>query len=189
MKTLRGLTLGNDCRISGMIALAFILLVALGCTCGKNFDLANLAKNANIQPASNVTTTDDDAEETDMPDDRLLKATVKLTTAQFANAISTGDFSKIYADASSDFKATYTEDQMRDVFKDSIANKRRLLPTLAKIVSMDPELSPAPYIRTEQGLSILVVTGKYNVKPVPVNFTYEYVKRGGQFKLLKLLLS
>ena len=188
MKNLHSSLLTSNVRLDGIAATALIMLIALGCTCGKDFDLANLTQNADRDAAAN-TSTSEETNRGGLPDDALLKATVKLTTAQFANAISTGDFSDIYAEASSDFKAAYTEEQMRDVFKNSIANKKRLLPILAKIVNMDPELSPEPYIRTEQGLSILVVTGKYDVKPQPVKFTYEYVKRNGQFRLLKLLLS
>ena len=188
---LSNLIFGTDNLLSGFIALAFVLAVALGCTCGKNLDLANLGKNSNTASNSvNASTdSDDDAATGDMPGDELLNALVKETTADFAYAISTEDFSQMYEKASRDLQSQYSAEQMKDVFKSEIKNKKRLLPILAKLVSMKPTYSPDPYIRTEAGNSILVVNGTYDVKPQALDFEYEYVKRNGQFKLLKLVLK
>jgi hypothetical protein len=188
---LSNLIFGTDNLRSGFIALAFVLAVALGCTCGKNFDLANLGKNSNTasNSANASTDSDDDAATGDMPGDELLNALVKETTADFAYAISTEDFSQMYEKASRDLQSQYSAEQMKDVFKSEIKNKKRLLPILAKLVSMKPTYSPDPYIRTEAGNSILVVNGTYDVKPQALDFEYEYVKRNGQFKLLKLVLK
>ena len=172
--------------VSGLLALAIVATVALGCTCGKNFDLANIAKNANISSTSD----DNDSSDTsEMPDDQLLKALVKETTADFALAISTEDFSKIYEKSSSDFQSTYTEQEMKDTFKPFIAKKKQVLPILAKSIALDPEYSSDPHIRTESGLSILVTDGKFNTKPLPLTFEYEYVKRDGKWKMLKLVIK
>jgi len=191
------LLFGRD-QITGLIALGIIGLFVLGCTCGKNFDLGNIGKNDNSSRTSNTSSdnpfgkdsdTDSNTTDGDMPDSTLIKALVKDTTASFANAISTEDFSSIYSDASQDFKATYTEEQMKDVFKEFIQKKRLILPILAKAIAMDPELSPAPHLRSEKGLSILVVTGKYPTSPVPLQFDYEYIKRDDEWKLLKLVVN
>lgn len=182
MKTLISKILFGRDRISGLIAFAVIGSIVLGCNCK---DLGNSNSSSSTVNSSDSSTPSD----SDMPDDVLLKALVKETTADFSYAISTEDFSKMYSKASKDFQEQYTADQMKDVFRSAIANKRALMPLLAKIVSMDPKYSPDPYIRKEQGLPILVVTGSYDVKPKPVTFNYEYVKRDGRFKLLKLILN
>lgn len=178
---------GKDSFLSGLIALGIISVIALGCACGKDFDFANAGKNS-ANTAANEAAADDNAD-SDMPDDRLLKALVKSTTAQFANAISTEDFTTLHSNASKDFQETYTPEQAKAIFADAIKNKRALLPMLAKLVSMDPTFSPEPYIRREQNTPILVVTGKYDTKPRPLEFEYEYVKRDGSYKLLKLILK
>src|SRR6478672_453588 len=72
------LLFGRDSLVSGLFAIAVVGLIALGCTCGKNFDLANIAKNANVASTSDSNDTDDEIAE--LPDDRLLKALVKETT-------------------------------------------------------------------------------------------------------------
>ena len=172
------LIFGTDNRLSSILALAFVLAVALGC--------GNLGKNSNSTANSNNTVAEDTG---DMPGDDLLNALVRETTADFSYAISTEDFSKMHAKSSKDFQAQYTAEQMKDVFKTEIKNKKQLLPLLAKLVSMKPTYSPAPSIRTEGNIPILVVKGSYATEPKPLEFEYEYVKRDGRFKLLKLVLK
>jgi hypothetical protein len=183
---LSNLIFGSDNRLSGLIALAFVLAVALGCTCNKNLDLANLGKDSNGSSSSANTVAEDTG---DMPGNDLLNALVRETTADFSYAISTEDFSKMHEKASRDLQSQYSAEQMKDVFKTEVKNKKRLLPVLAKLVSMKPTYSPDPFIRTEGSTPILVVNGSYDVKPDALEFEYEYVKRNGQFKLLKLILK
>ncbi len=188
-KIIETIVRGKDNRLNGLIALAVVASIALGCNCGKTFDLSNSGTTSNSSsdnPFNTSTSSDDDGE---MPGDALLKALVKETTADFAAAISSGDFVNIYQKASTDFKSTYTEEQMADVFKEFVAKKSQVVPILSKAVSMEPEFSPSPSIRTEKGLSILVANGKYPTKPIPTNFEYEYVKRNGQWKMLKLIVK
>ncbi len=187
MKTLiPKLVLGTDNKLSGILALGIIATIALGCTCGKNFDLSNLGANSNSTTANSSS---DDTDSADgVPSKGLLDALVAETTADFNYAITLNDFSKMYEKASFDFQNTYTEEEFKNSFKDFVDKKRVITPILAKAVTMDPELSPEPYIRTEQGLDILVVKGKYATKPVPMTFEYEYVKRNDEWKLLKLIV-
>jgi len=187
---IRKLLFGRNPRVSGAMALTVVLLIALGCTCNKGLDLGNSSSSSNSNSGSSSnsifgdSTTSDDS--SDMPGDVLVKALVKSTTAEFAAAIENEDFSTIYNDASDDFKHTYTEDQMKDSFKDFIAKKKLVVPVLVKAMSMDPDFTSKPSLRTEAGTDILVVNGKYATKPVPMTIDYEYIKRGGEWKLLIL---
>jgi hypothetical protein len=188
MKTLISrLLLGTGNRISGLIALGIVAMVALGCTCGDKFDLANLAKNSDT--TSTNTSTSNTSRSENMPSQGLLDAMVAETTADFNYAITTNDFSGMYEKASPNFQATYTEAEFKNAFKEFVDKKRVIAPILAKAVAMEPEYSPTPYIRTEKGSEILVVNGKYATTPVPVTFEYEYIKRGDDWKLLKLVVK
>jgi len=187
---IRKLLFGRNPRVSGAMALTVVLLIALGCTCNKGLDLGNSSSSSKSNSGSSSnsifgdSTTSDDS--SDMPGDVLVKALVKSTTAEFAAAIENEDFSTIYNDASDDFKHTYSEDQMKDSFKDFIAKKKLVVPVLVKAMSMDPDFTSKPSLRTEAGTDILVVNGKYATKPVPMTIDYEYIKRGGEWKLLIL---
>ena len=185
-KIINNLIWGSDNRVTGLIAFAIVGFIALGCACPRNNDQSSTPSNTT---SDNPFSTSADSDDSEMPNQTLLNALVKETTADFAGAISTSDFSRLYDKASRDFKATYTLQQTEDVFKDFVKNKRLVGPILAKAIAMEPQFSPEPSIRTENGLSILVTNGKYATKPVPTNFEYEYVKRDGSWKMLKLVIK
>jgi hypothetical protein len=186
-KIISALLLGTDNRISGLIAVCIVAAIALGCTCGRNFDLSNLGKN--VDSASANTSTPDTDRNENLPSEGLLDAIVAETTADFNYAITTNDFSGMYEKASPNFQATYTEEEFKKAFKEFVDKKSVIAPILAKTVAMEPEYSPKPYIRTEKGSEILVVNGKYATKPVPVTFEYEYIRRDDDWKLLKLVVK
>ncbi|HBE83783.1 MAG: hypothetical protein JNK51_13120 [Blastocatellia bacterium] len=184
------LIMGKDSKVSGAIAIGIISLIVLGCTCGKNLDLGNISSESNSsRTASNDSTTSDTKADGSLPSESVIQALVRETTTDFARAIDTGDFSSIYEKSSSDFQSTYTEDQMKDAFKTFTNQKSRVVPILERASGMTSEFSPAPYVRTEKGLSILVINGKYPTKPIPVRTEYEYVFRGGEWKMLKLIVK
>lgn len=177
---------GKNNRISGPIALAVVLSIALGCNCNKDFDLANLAKNSNSASTSNSSDTKSDDS---VPSNSVVEGLVKDTTADFAEAVDTKDFNALYDKASADFQSTYTVEQMETAFKSYTDKKKLVVPILDKVQNMDAEFDSPPGIRTEKGLKILMAKGKFKTKPFGVRFDYEYVMRGGEWKLLKLVVN
>ncbi|MCC6329864.1 MAG: hypothetical protein IT174_15225 [Acidobacteria bacterium] len=190
-KLATSLFFGKDARLSGLIAFAIVGAIALGCTCSKEFGTTSNSSTSNSSTTGNstTTTTETDTDSNGIPSDPTLQALVKETTADFAQALDTNDFSEIYENASSDFKSTYTEDQMADVFKEFVQKKKLILPSLNKVPAASADFSPAPSIRQEKGLDILVLEGKFPTKPLNVKFEYEYVRRDGEWKLLKLVVN
>lgn len=180
------LVFGTNAKLSGVIALAVVLSVALGCNCGKDFDLANLAKNTNTGGFSNSS---NDTSDGSVPSNTVVEGLVKETMREFADAVDTGDFNAIYDNASSDFQGTYTVDEMKTAFKSYTDKKKVVVPILNKIEGTDAEFDSPPSIRTEKGLNILVAKGKFKTKPFQTRFDYEYVMRGGEWKLLKLVIN
>jgi len=180
-----GLLFGKDILFNGLVALGIIAAVALGCTCPRDLGNSGTPNSSNSSSTSNSSTTEIDG----IPSDSTLQAMVKETTADFAQAIDTNDFGELYEKSSTDFKNTYTEDQMKNVFKTFVDKKRLILPSLNKAGDTTAEFSPAPRIRQEQNLDILVLNGKFPTKPLNVKFEYEYVKRAGEWKLLKLIVN
>ncbi len=104
------LLFGSNNQVSGLIALTVVAMIALGCTCGKNFDFANLGTNSNSNSASIESSSDDTDADEKLPSKELLDAIIAETTADFNYAITLNDFSKMYEKASLDFQNTYTED-------------------------------------------------------------------------------
>jgi len=180
---------GRDNRVSGIFALSIVMFMLLGCTCGKNFDLGKLSENNNTSNSKGGVFSDDDKkgddDSTDVDDD-LAKATIRSTTADFASAISTEDFSDLYNETATEFRSQYTESQLKNEFKDFIAQKSRILPILSTAVAMDPSYTDGPSTKSVGSETVMTVSGKYPTKPLPVTFTYEYVKREGKWWLLRL---
>lgn len=184
------LLFGKNNFFSGLIALSIIGLIALGCNCNKDFNLANLTKNDGNANGRNTEVSSNTSKSTgDTPSESETEALVKDTTDQFAEAVDTGDFSEIYANASSDFQNTYTLDEMTDAFKSYTDKRSVVVPILNKVGSAEAEFTKPPTIRSEKGLSILVASGKFPTKPYNVRFDYEYVMRSGEWKLLKLVIN
>ena len=122
-KIIHNILAGRGNLSNGLIALAIVGFIALGCACPKNDDRASNTGSDN--PFNTSTDSDSDSDnDTDsgLPGDELLNALVKETTADFAYSISEGVFSKMYEKTSQDFKQTYTKDQMQSFFQDFITN-------------------------------------------------------------------
>ena len=193
MKTLLNKILfekGN--KLSGAIALSVVALIALGCTCNKSFDLLNSQANTNSsRTASNssnsATEPTRSTSEGDLPSDSEIQALVKETTADFAEAIETNDFSELYSKSSSDFQSQFTEAKLRTAFKTFVDKKDVIVPILNKVPGTEADFSPSPSIRTEKGiLKILVANGSFPTRPYPVKFEYEYIWRDDEWKLLAI---
>ena len=182
------LLFGKDSRFSGLIAFAIVGAIALGCTCNKELGELGKPDSSNSSTTSNSTTTDT-TDPSGVPSESALQSMVTETTEDFAQAIDTNDFGDIYEKSSTDFQKTYTEEQMKEAFKLFVNKKRLILPSLNKAGGTTAEFSPAPRIRSENGLEILVLNGTYPTKPHKVKFEYEYVKRAGDWKLLKLIVN
>lgn len=188
-KLINEIIFGKNSLLSGVIAMGVVASIALGCNCGKNFDLANLAKNASTTNTSSNSSPDIDKNDSSVPSESVVESLVKDTTAEFADAIDSNDFSDLYANASSDFRSTYTEDEIKKAFKTYVDKKRVVLPVLNKVAASDADFSQPPSIRSERGLKILVAKGKFPTKPYSVTYDYEYVMREGDWKLLKLIIN
>ncbi len=191
-KLVNEILFGTNARVSGLIALAIVGLIALGCSCGKDFNFSNLVGNSNSTSNnrnSEIVSSDDDTSSDDVPSDSEVESLVKETTAEFADAVNSGDFSQIHANASSDFQSTYTVEEMTAAFKSYTDKKKIVVPILKKVAASEAEFPTPPTIRTEKGLNILVANGKFPTKPYNVRFDYEYVMRSGDWKLLKLVIN
>jgi len=180
------LVFGKNAQVSGLIALAVVLSIALGCNCGKSFDLSNLSKESNTSTTSNTKT---DTSDNSTPSNSVVEGLVKETISQFSDAVDSGDFSELYDNASTDFQSTYTLEEMKTAFKSYTDKKSMVVPILGKSASMDADFPREPSIRTEKGLKILMAAGEFKTKPFKVRFDFEYVMRGGEWKLLKLVIN
>ena len=122
-KIIEKIVLGRDTRLNGLIALAVIATIALGCNCGKEFgDLSNTSTTSNTtsdNPFGNTsqsnTTSPSRAGETKpnaakgtLPTDGEQQYLVRETMLSFNNAIQTADFDNFYDGISKQWKKQTT---------------------------------------------------------------------------------
>src|SRR5687767_2701708 len=96
-KLINDIFFGTNAKFSGLIALAIVGLIALGCSCGKDFNLSNLSSNSNSGRNSETTTNTSTTSDDGVPSESEVESLVKDTTALFAEAVDSGDFAEIYA--------------------------------------------------------------------------------------------
>ena len=178
------LVFGKNGKLSGLIALAVVGSFVLGCNCGKNFDLGNTSSTSNSSSSDSKSDSSDK-----VPSTSVVEGLVKETISQFADAVDSGDFSDLHDKASKDFQSSYTVDQMKTAFKSYTDKKKLVVPIMEKASSMSPDFKVPPGIRTEQGLNILMAQGEFKTKPYKIRYDFEYVNRGGEWKLLKLVVN
>jgi len=191
---------GKDNELSGGIALSVVALVALGCTCGKNFDLSGLQSNTNSsQPASSSsnnspddstsprkTTADKaDASKAQMPSDDELQAKVKETLLEFNDAVQSDDFTNFYAVICEPWQKQLTPEKLRDSFKAFIEKDIDISP----ISSLDAQFSPTPEIGREVGYKTLKIKGHYPTRPNLTKFEINYIPEGKEWKLSKIIVD
>ncbi len=69
---------GGNNIVSGCVALAVVMSIALGCNCNKDFDLANLGKSEPSNSASN-SATNSSTDSASVPSNSVVEGLVKET--------------------------------------------------------------------------------------------------------------
>lgn len=181
---------GKNSLLSGLIALVVVGSIVLGCNCNTD---TNTNTSTTSEPSTTANRASDtrtsDADPNGPPSDAVIEGMVKETIAEFNEAIQSGDFAAIHANASQDFQNTYTVDEMKTAFKSYTDKKDVVEPIFEKIPTMPAKFTTPAGIRTEKNLKILMTKGEFETKPFKTRFDFEYVMRDGQWKLLKLIVN
>ncbi len=197
---------GKENKSNGLLAFALVAMVALGCTCGKNFDLANIAKNAENSAntsSGNTTSTpppfgsDDntsaappteysgkkaDASKSEIPSDDELQSMVKTTLLDFNDAVLSDDFNNFHSTICQPWQKEMSPEKFRTEFQEFVTKRI----DIKDIKSYDAEFTPAPTISKVVGYRTLLVEGKYQTRPKLTKFTLNYIPEGKQWKLSRI---
>lgn len=186
------LMLGKNNLLSGVIALGIVSAVAMGCTCGKNFDLGNLGKKDDTNRT--VTNTDSTPEKAtkadtlsdeprgDVPSEKEMEELTKQTLLDFNDAVQKGDFTDFHSKISKVWKKTAAPDKFNEGFKEFIDKKIDMSGVKDKNATFEPE----PTVTKKSGYKVLTAKGKYDTSPLPVKFETEYLKEDGDWKLISI---
>lgn len=194
-KVIRSLVSGNDTKLNGLIALAVVLSIALGCNCGKTFNLDNTSSTSNTTSdnpfasntsSSNTSTTRADetkpnATKGAMPTDGELQYLVRETLLSFNNALQTEDFDAFYASVSKQWQKQTSAESMKSSFQSFIDGEANI----SEISDMTATLEDKK-TRKQSGFNVLDVKGKYDTSPIDTTFDLSYIAEGSEWKLFKI---
>ena len=195
MKSLiNSLFFGRDTKLSGAIALSVVLLVLLGCTCGKNFDLSNVGSNSsstNSSSSDNTTTTSkptytkSDASKGALPSDAELQEMVRTTLLDFDSAIQKEDFADFYSHLCKPWQSQTSPDKLKISFQPFIDKHI----SISTIRSLEAVFSPDPSVGREVGYKTLMLQGQYDTSPNLTKFEINYIPEGKEWRLSKIVVD
>lgn len=203
-KTINTIFFGKD-RFSGILALTIVALIALGCTCGKNFDLGNLdkpnnsasnsasntasntASNSASNTASTPRTTSDkaDASTGKLPTDEQLQNLARTTILDFNDAIQKEDFTDFRETVSKPFQKQASAEKFKEGFKDFITARVNF----REVQDLDATFSETPKVGRQSGYKTLEIKGVYDTSPRNTKFELQYIAEGSDWKLIMIRVS
>jgi hypothetical protein len=190
---------GRGNKTSGFIAFTIVALIALGCTCGKNFDIGNLGKDTSNTSRTSSNTFDDDdkpsktspsyskadASKGEMPGDTELQDMVKTTLLDFDSAVAKADFTDFYSHICKPWQKQTSPENMKTSFHGFIDKGIRI----NNIDSLDADFSSTPEVGREVGFKTLKLEGKYDTSPNKTKFELNYIPEGKEWKLSKIVVD
>lgn len=186
-KAIWNIFFGRSPLLSGLIALAVMGSIVLGCTCN---DKNGFSWNSSGNDSETVTKDTDedvpekpvtkaDASKGEIPEEAELAKMVETTLMDFDAALKKEDFSDFYEGISETWKKQTTPRQLKKLFESFIEGKANV----GSIQGLEPKFTKTPAIRESSGFEMLEVDGEYATSPNPTSFELKYIAEGEDWKL------
>lgn len=183
------LLFGKDAQLSGLIALAIVGAIALGCSCNKELgDLGKTDTNSNSSTTSNTTAppppsvAKPDASTGEVPSDAQLQELTRTTILDFNSAIKSGDFNNFHRTVSKPFQKQASPEKMADAFK--VFTDANI--DFDEVSTLQATFSPPPSIQRTSGVKHLQLLGSYDTSPRRMKFDLKYIPEGKEWKLIAI---
>jgi hypothetical protein len=190
-KLVNEILFGKNSMVSGIIAIAIISAIGLGCFCNKdkfegfsNSGSTTPSPSASASPSPSPTKSVEksDASKGKLPSDDELQSIVKTTLLDFNDAVQKGDFTDFYDKICKPWKKQTSVEKLETSFRNFIDKKVNI----GTISSQKAEFSPSPVVERELGYQTLKLQGKYPTKPNYTKFELNYIPEGKDWKLSKI---
>ena len=186
--------------INGLVALAIVGAIALGCTCNRelNFNASNTgdeprpANNRGTAPASPAASPDGrngDAPPVRstgaVPSDPEMQTLVRTTILDFNDAIQSDDFSHFHGTTAKAFQKEASPERMRDAFRDFVSAGV----DFKEVALLDADFIPEPSVQSSTGGKVLSAIGSYPTTPRRTKFDLKYIQENGEWKLIAIEIN
>ena len=191
-KLVNEILFGKNSMVSGMLALAIISAIGLGCFCNKEKfgELTNTGSTSSPSPSSSASPsaspsatksyTKADASKGEVPSDDEMQDMVKRTLLDFNDALQKEDFTDFHKSVSKVWQKQITPDKFKESFKTFIDGDTDLSP----IKSMTANFTSKPEITRSTGTRTLEAKGDYPTSPKNTEFELKYIPEGKEWKLI-----
>jgi hypothetical protein len=191
-KLLREIFIGKSTFSNGILALAIIGLIALGCTCnGKKFDFGTKSdtdsSKEKTKEEGNPFETPDvgdfekaDASKGEIPSNAELQTIIKEDMLRFDKALKDKDFEDFYNNASKIWQENTSPRKLKKEFQNFIDGKA----DLSSVKNLEADFSPSPKIDDSKKVDVLEVKGTYDTPPNKSSFDLKYIPEGKEWKLI-----
>ncbi len=193
-KAVNEILFGKNSMVSGLIALAVISAIGLGCVCPGKDKIDGLTNSgstsspspdASPSPSATKSYTKADASKAEVPSDEEMQDMVKKTLLDFNDALQKEDFTDFHKTISKVWQKQITPDKFKESFKMFIDGDTDLSP----IKSMTANFTTAPAITKSGGAKTLEAIGEYQTAPRLTTFDLKYIPEGKEWKLIGIELK
>lgn len=188
-KEKKSLTNEKKSLTNGLLALALIGLVALGCTCNQEGGLFGNKQKSDTnssQPGAPTDTKETfekaDASKGEIPSNAEMQEIVKSTLLSFNDALRQKDFSDFHKTIADAWQRQTTPKTFEEGFGEFI----RKGVDISNIRSQKADFTTGPQFVTQDGLERLKVAGSYPTSPRPTRFDLQYIAEGSDWKLFAI---
>ena len=186
-KLLNEILFGKNSMFGGIVALAVISAIGLGCFCNKD-KFGNLANTAtptatatpSPSPSPTKAITKSDPSKNQVPGEDEMQEIVKKTLLDFNDSLQSEDFTSFYGTIAKYWQKQTSPEKMKGSFQSFIDGNADLGP----IRSMTAKFTRGPEITKSLGMKTLEVEGEYPTTPITSTFDLKYIVEGKEWKLV-----
>lgn len=188
-KLINDIIFGKNSMASGMIALAVIAAIGLGCFCNKDKidSLTNTTtttnsptSNASPSPAATKEYKKADASKNEVPSNDEMQDIVKKTLLDFNSSLQSEDFTSFYNTIAKFWQKQTSPEKMKTSFQGFIDGNADLSP----IRPLTAKFTKGPELTTSLGMKTLVAEGEYDTPSLPTTFELKYIVEKNEWKLV-----
>ncbi|HEY0462497.1 MAG TPA: hypothetical protein VGC97_25405 [Pyrinomonadaceae bacterium] len=180
---------GKNSMVSGIIALAIISAIGLGCFCNKdklegltNTGSTTPSPSASASPSPSPTKsyTKADASKNALPSEDEMQDIVKKTLLDFNDSLQKEDFTDFYGKISKYWQKQTSPEKLKTSFQGFIDGNADLSP----IKDMTAKFTRGPETTRSLGMKTLEADGEYPTSPITTKFELKYIVEGKEWKLV-----
>jgi hypothetical protein len=182
---------GKKSMFGGLIALAIISAIGLGCFCNKDKfgGITNTgsssptpAASASPSPSATKSYTKSDPSKNQVPSNDEVQDLVKKTLLDFNDSLQKEDFNSFYDTIAKYWQKQTSPEKMKAGFQSFIDGDADLSP----IKSLSANFSKGPELTKSLGMKTLEVNGTYDTPRLPTTFELKYIVEKNEWKLISI---